>query len=237
MFHDKYLQSFNAPNVTLIDNDGRGVVGLTENSIVFDGQEYPVDTLVFSRSYKVSLDTSPGARLHIKVVGPNCQLLDDKWDQGIATLHEVQSNGFPKPVLSGAGAQAGATPNQTTMVDELAQHIAFMITEVTKGVKKDGDDPRPGNKSACTIELTVEAESAWTKRIVAGASPFIAMSNCPPSYFNAEGELYKVAAPGPEALDTLTRGSMWAKGHEDWLRVIQAWRTGGIRKDVRVELL
>ncbi|OAL35290.1 hypothetical protein AYO20_05341 [Fonsecaea nubica] len=236
-FHDEYLQSFNAPNVTLVHTDGRGVDGLTENSIVFDGREYPVDILVFSTGYEVPLGNSPGARLHLQVIGPGGQLLDDKWDKGIATLHGVQSNGFPNLFWLGL-TQTGATPNQTAMVDELAQHIAFIITEVAKGVEKeDGNGPRPGNRFAFTIEPTVEAEDAWTAQIVAGAPAFIAMSKCPPSYFNAEGDLYKLAASGPEALEKLARGSMWAKGYEDWLRVIGDWRAGDIRKDLRVELL
>ncbi|KIY03471.1 uncharacterized protein Z520_00162 [Fonsecaea multimorphosa CBS 102226] len=88
--------------------------------------------------------------------------------------------------------QTGVTLKQNATVDELAQHIAFIITEVARGVGKEsgGAGQGPGTKKfAFTIEPTVEAQTGWTQRIVSGAAAFIAMSNCPPSYFNAEGDL------------------------------------------------
>jgi cation diffusion facilitator CzcD-associated flavoprotein CzcO len=56
-FHDEYLPTFNRPNVTLVNTDGRGVDQITEKGIVFDGQEYPVDCIVFAAR------TIPAARV------------------------------------------------------------------------------------------------------------------------------------------------------------------------------
>lgn len=36
-FNDDYLQSFNKPNVTLIDTNGRGLDEFSENGIIFEG--------------------------------------------------------------------------------------------------------------------------------------------------------------------------------------------------------
>ena len=44
-FHDSYLQAFNSPNVRLIDTEGQGVEGITEQGVVVGGVEYPVDCL------------------------------------------------------------------------------------------------------------------------------------------------------------------------------------------------
>jgi cyclohexanone monooxygenase len=47
-FHDEYLQTFNRPNVTLVDTQGKGVEALTERSVVAGGRSYEVDCLIFA---------------------------------------------------------------------------------------------------------------------------------------------------------------------------------------------
>ena len=44
-FHDEYLQTFNRPNVELVDTDGQGVERITSKGVVVDGKEYEVDFL------------------------------------------------------------------------------------------------------------------------------------------------------------------------------------------------
>lgn len=44
-FHDKYLQTFNRPNVTLIDTDGQGIECITRKGVVANGVEYEVDCI------------------------------------------------------------------------------------------------------------------------------------------------------------------------------------------------
>ena len=40
-FHDDYLDAFNQDNVRLVDTDGRGVEGFTEDAVLVDGAEFP----------------------------------------------------------------------------------------------------------------------------------------------------------------------------------------------------
>ncbi|MGH7879831.1 MAG: flavin-containing monooxygenase, partial [Candidatus Binataceae bacterium] len=47
-FNDEYLPTFNRPSVKLVDTKGRGVDRVTENAVVVDGVEYPVDCLIFA---------------------------------------------------------------------------------------------------------------------------------------------------------------------------------------------
>ena len=55
-FHDEYLQSFNRPNVTLVDTDGRGVDRIAPDGVVAGGQEYAVDCLIFATGFEVGTD-------------------------------------------------------------------------------------------------------------------------------------------------------------------------------------
>src|SRR5262249_5687949 len=48
-FNDDYLETFNRPNVTLVDTSGsRGVEGITANPVVSNGVEYEVACIIFA---------------------------------------------------------------------------------------------------------------------------------------------------------------------------------------------
>ena len=46
-FSDEYLPTFNRPNVTLVDTNGKGVDRITEKGIVYGGKEYAVDCIIW----------------------------------------------------------------------------------------------------------------------------------------------------------------------------------------------
>jgi len=53
-FNDEYLETFNRPNVTLVDTDGRGVERLTRNAVVANGIEHEVDCLIFATGFELN---------------------------------------------------------------------------------------------------------------------------------------------------------------------------------------
>ena len=54
--HNEYLETFNRPNVTLVDTSGRGVERITAKGVVVDGREYPVDCLIYASGFEVGTD-------------------------------------------------------------------------------------------------------------------------------------------------------------------------------------
>ena len=62
-FHDEYLQTFNRPNVHLVDTDGKGVERITETASSSAGVEYEVDCLIFATGFEVGTDVHPPRRL------------------------------------------------------------------------------------------------------------------------------------------------------------------------------
>src|SRR5580693_2374632 len=52
-FHDDYHDTFNRPNVTLVDTQGRGVDEITENAVVVDGKTYELDCLIYGTGFEV----------------------------------------------------------------------------------------------------------------------------------------------------------------------------------------
>jgi cation diffusion facilitator CzcD-associated flavoprotein CzcO len=226
-FHDDYLPSFNQPHVKLVDTDGRGVDSLYEHGIYFNGVEYPLDLLILSTGFQSPLIGSPANRAHISVTGRNGRSLDEKWNDGIATLHGVFTHDFPNLFWQGP-AQTGLTSNQTFLLDEMSTHVASIIVSATR---KAVNAPE---KASFAIEPTDEAEKSWTHEILARAAASAGMAGCTPSYFNLEGEVDRIAEKGQEAQMKAARGGIWGHGIADFTNVIRKWRAQGDLQGIEI---
>ena len=88
-FHDEYLPTFNRPNVTLVNTDGKGIDRITEKGVVANGQEYEVDCIIYASGFEVG--TPLERRAGYEVYGKGGLTLSDKWKDGVATLHGMQT--------------------------------------------------------------------------------------------------------------------------------------------------
>ena len=93
--------------MTLVDTDGRGLDQITENGIVFDGKEYPVDCIIFATGFEVGTDYSRRAGYQIN--GVDGLSVSEKWSQGLSTFHGMHTRGFPNAFFFGP-AQSGLPP-------------------------------------------------------------------------------------------------------------------------------
>src|SRR5258705_3560669 len=66
-FHDEYLPTYNRPNVTLVDTDGKGVTRITETGVVVGDETYEVDCLIYASGFEVG--TSWARRSGFETVG------------------------------------------------------------------------------------------------------------------------------------------------------------------------
>jgi cation diffusion facilitator CzcD-associated flavoprotein CzcO len=171
-FSDDYLPTFNRPNVTLVDTQGRGVDKVTPTGLVFDGVEYDVDCIIFATGFEVG--TAYTRRAGFEVIGRGGATLTDYWAEGPRTLHGFYSHGFPNCFHMGVLHNA-LTPNFPHMLDEQSRHIARIVTEARL-------------KQAARVEPTAEAEADWVHTIKSNAiinAEFRA--ECTPGYYNGEG--------------------------------------------------
>ncbi len=170
-FNDEYLPTFNRPNVQLMDTNGKGVDRVTEHGVVVDGVEYEVDCLIFATGFEVG--TAYTRRAEFGMYGRNGEPLADAWAEGMRTFHGFLSCGFPNCFHMGL-TQTGLTANFTYMLDNQAQHVAQLITQVN-------------SRKAKSIEPTPEAEAEWVK-LVTGPNMMTNYQNvCTPGYYNGEG--------------------------------------------------
>lgn len=203
-FHDDYLPTFNLPNVTLVDvSDSYGVERITEDAVVANGKEYPVDCIIYATGFEIS--TSYRKRLRYDVNGVNGQSLYDHWKDGRRTLHGHSSHGFPNWFLIGA-TQVGVSANYSSMVDEQALQIVYILKELRE-------------RGANSVQPTVEAEDAWVRVIKQSAqdtSDFF--DACTPGYYNNEGKHRESKAAFIDA---------YAPGVNAFNKLLQEWRGKG----------
>ncbi|KAI8931842.1 hypothetical protein NX059_010748 [Plenodomus lindquistii] len=226
-FHDDYLPAFNQPNVQLVDTDGKGIDRLTENAVVSGGTEYPVDVLVLGTGFAspVAGNGSPAYRAGMKIFGRDHLSIDDKWTQkGASTLHGVATHDFPNLFFLGA-SQGGITVNIRYVLDTQASHIANLLS---KAEQENGQGA--GDKT--TVEVTTEAEEAWSAEILARAGWYIGLLGCTPGFLNNEGENEKRT----ETADQIkaARGAPWGEGMLSYCKQLKDYIEQGYRSGLEV---
>ena len=150
-FHDEYLDTFNRPNVTLVDTDGKGVDRITERGVVVGETEFELDCLIYATGFEVGTDYT--RRSGYEVVGRDGVTLTEKWKDGASTLHGMHTRGFPNCLIFSL-QQSGFTVNFPHALDEQSRHAAYILRHVYRqrrahgrGVaggrgRLGGDDPR-----------------------------------------------------------------------------------------------
>jgi cyclohexanone monooxygenase len=201
-FHDEYLQSFNRPNVTLVDTQGRGVERVTRKGVVAGGVEYPIDCLIYATGFEVGTDYT--RRAGYEILGREGASLTDKWRDGVRTLHGMHSHGFPNCFIMG-NQQSGFTVNYPHMLNEQSQHIAYIVRQaLDRGLR--------------TVEVSEAAEAEWVDSILrlAGFGRQF-LEQCTPGYYNNEGRLSERAA----------QNGFYGGGSEAFFKLLRDWRAAG----------
>jgi cation diffusion facilitator CzcD-associated flavoprotein CzcO len=194
-FSDHYLQTFNRPNVTLVDTaDHGGIERVTENAVVVGEREYPVDCVIFATGFQVGFSDVLVGRL--PVYGRKGVSLLEAWSTGLRSLHGFYTNGFPNLYHLGP-MQKAPSVNFTHVLDEQAVHVAALIAEAR-------------GRGAAVVEPSAAAEQAWVDALQEKAEELYRFqAECTPGYYNNEGMPLPVSflyGDGPVAFHDLLRG-------------------------------
>jgi len=202
-FHDEYLQTFNLPNVTLVDTLGQGVERISEKGVIVDGREYELDCLIFATGFEVGTDYA--RRAGFDPAGRNGLTLTQKWANGARTLHGIHIHGFPNLYMMGI-TQSGFTVNFMHMIDQEARHIAYVIDKALR----DRID---------VLEVTATAEAEWVQTVFDRGDKTIEFAmNCTPGYYNGEGKLSPT---------TRQDGFFFGDTPMQFIEILEQWRAGG----------
>ena len=204
-FNDEYLPTFNLPNVTLIDtSESQGVERITKNGVVANGVEYEVDCIIYATGFEVG--TAYTRRAGYEIHGQDGQKLSEYWADGMKTFHGFSAHGFPNCYQLGLG-QNGLSVNLTAVLDDQAQHVAYIISQVKA-------------RGAKYAQPTAEAETEWVKTIRSLAVMNVEFFEaCTPGYYNNEG---KIAEEGGGI-----QGDSYAPGANAFNELLTQWREQG----------
>ncbi len=205
-FNDEYLPAFNRPNVTLVDtSEEGGVQRVTPRGIVAGGREYEIDCIIYATGFEMS--TAHRRRIGAEIYGRDGLDLFDYWKDGMRTLHGHSVHNFPNWFFIGL-SQVGPSFNFCAIVDEMAQHVAYIVDQTAK---------RGANAVA---EASAEGEAAWVGEIVANRqSNDDFLESCTPGYYNNEGAFKRTSAT--------YQGDFYAPGSNVFNKLLADWRADG----------
>jgi len=143
-----YFETFNRPNVTLVDVAAAPIEAVTEHGLRTTEADYPLDDLVFATGF----DAMTGALSRIDIRGRDGVALREKWAAGPRTYLGLSTAGFPNLfIITGPGSPS-VLSNMVPSIEQHANWIAACIAYL-------------GTHGLGRIEATREAEDAWVAHV------------------------------------------------------------------------
>lgn len=115
-----YYETYNRPNVSLVDISGGGVDRIDQTGVVVGGDGvHEVDDIVYATGF----DAMTGALDRIQIEGRDGLTLKEAWSEGPRTYLGLQSVGFPNLfTITGPGSPSVLT----NMVASIEQHVELI---------------------------------------------------------------------------------------------------------------
>jgi cation diffusion facilitator CzcD-associated flavoprotein CzcO len=203
-FHDEYLQAFNRDNVHLVDTRGKGVTRIDTDGCWVGDNDFRIDVLVIASGFEVGTDI--GRRCGFETVGRDGITLSERWAAGMSSLHGMHVTGFPNLFVVGPQQQANLISNITHNQVEAARTIAAILSAARE-------------RGATRVEVTPEAEAAWTAPMAEAEQGILGSPDCTPGYYNNEG--------GPVGRRERLNAGRYPGGAPAYFSYIEHWRTTG----------
>ena len=147
-FDTGYYQTFNRPNVTLVDLSRTPITGIDEAGIRTSEAHYGLDMIVYATGF----DAMTGPLLSLGIEGRGGVSLTDAWATGPLTYLGLAVPGFPNLfTITGPGSPS-VLSNMPVSIEQHAEWIARCLAYLRlRGVN--------------SIEATPQAAAAWTKHV------------------------------------------------------------------------
>ena len=143
-----YYETYNRPNVTLVDVSAAPIEAITERGLCCGGVEYEVDDIVHATGF----DAMTGALSRIDIRGRDGLSLKEKWAAGPVTYLGLGSAGFPNLfIITGPGSPS-VLANCILGAEQQVEWIGDCIDELRR-------------RGCRTIEPTPAAETDWGQQV------------------------------------------------------------------------
>jgi len=143
-----YYETFNRPNVELVDIRSAPIQEITPRGIRTAAAEYDVDAIVFA----IGFDAMTGALLDIDIRGAGGRSLHEHWAGGPRTYLGLAIAGFPNLFTVTGPGSPGVLSNMALSIEQHVDWIADCVTWMREhGVER--------------LEATPEAEADWVEHV------------------------------------------------------------------------
>ncbi len=143
-----YFETFNRPNVTLVDVRNAPIETITATGVRTGGKDFAVDAIVFATGF----DAMTGTLTRIDIRGRGGITLAEKWAEGPKTYLGLMAAGFPNLfMITGPGSPSVLS----NMIVSIEQHVDW-VADCLKDLDRSG---------IAVIEATQPAEDAWVAHV------------------------------------------------------------------------
>lgn len=143
-----YYETYNRPNVTLVDVRSAPIQEITANGVRTTDQEFELDAIAFATGF----DAMTGALREIDIRGIDGTRLADKWLGGPTTYLGLMVAGFPNMfVVTGPGSPGV----KSQMIHSIEQHVDW-VSDLLKTASE---------RQVRRIEADTEAETNWVTHV------------------------------------------------------------------------
>jgi cation diffusion facilitator CzcD-associated flavoprotein CzcO/acetyl esterase/lipase len=144
----RYFETFNRPNVRLVDLRRDPIETITETGITTRSRAFELDAIVFA----VGFDAMTGPLVSVDVAGRDGTTLAEKWTAGPRTYLGLMTTGFPNFfMITGPGSPSVLS----NMVVSIEQHVDW-IAACLEHMRADRLD---------VVEPTPTAEDGWVQHV------------------------------------------------------------------------
>jgi len=184
-----YYESFNRPNVELVDVSSSPIKEIVENGVVVGDQLHEFDILIFAMGY----DAVTGPLMNFDVRGVDGQTIAQRWEAGPQTHLGITIDGFPNMfILTGPQTPFSNVPPVT---ESAVSWISKLITHMEeKGLNKV--EPKPEAVSNWGLLMSELLEPTLMRHGASQRSWFMGANipgkpQVPLFYFGGAGNYFK----------------------------------------------
>ncbi|HET7018138.1 MAG TPA: NAD(P)/FAD-dependent oxidoreductase [Streptosporangiaceae bacterium] len=152
-----YYESFNLPNVRLVDLRADPIERLTRSGIRTGSGEHELDAIVYATGF----DALTGSILALNATGRSRRSLTDAWSGGPHTYLGLMIPGFPNLFTITGPGSPGVLTNVPVAIEQHVEWIADAVAHLR-------------DRGFAAMEAELDAAAEWTKHVqeIAGATLF-----------------------------------------------------------------
>jgi cation diffusion facilitator CzcD-associated flavoprotein CzcO len=143
-----YFETFNRPNVSLVDVNEEPISEITASGLRAGGREIPLDILIFATGF----DAMTGSLLAVDIRGRGGLPLRTKWQSGPRTYLGLATAGFPNLFMITGPGSPSVLSNMVPSIEQHVNWIAGLIEHMA-------------SRGTASVEAEAGAEDAWVEHV------------------------------------------------------------------------